>query len=108
MRKVLLSLTAMLLTVGLTLAAPVRLVKFDEDKKTVMVKEGKKGEEVEKTYKLTDKTKFFDEDKAEMKMEDAVKKMTGDKAVKGFDLKADGETATEIKFLPKKKKKDNN
>ena len=108
MRKVMLAFTAFFLTVGLTLAAPVRLVKYDEDKKEVKVKEGKKGEEVEKTYKVTDKTKFFDEDKAEMKMEDAVKKMTGDKAVKGFDLKADGETATEIKFLAKKKKKDNN
>ena len=107
MRKVLLSLTAMLLTVGLTLAAPVRLVKFDEDKKVVTVKEGKKGEEVEKTYKLNDKTKFFDEDK-EIKMEEAVKKMSGDKAVKGFDLKADGDTATEIKFMAKKKKKTEN
>ena len=109
MRKVMLALTALLLTVGLTLAAPVRLVKFDEDKKVVTVKEGKKGEEVEKTYKINDKTKFTDADDKEMKMEDAVKKMSGDKAVKGFDLKADGDTATEIKFAPaKKKKKDNN
>ena len=76
MRKVLLSLTALLLTVGLTLAAPVRLVKFDEDK--------------------------------EIKMEDAVKKMSGEKAVKGFELKADGDTATEIKFVAKKKKKTEN
>ena len=107
MRKVMLALAALLLTVGLTLAAPVRLVKFDEDKKVVTVKEGKKGEEVEKTYKLDDKTKFFDEDK-EIKMQDAIKKMSGDKAVKGFDLKADGETATEIKFMAKKKKKNDN
>jgi len=106
MRKVMLALTALLLTVGLTLAAPVRLVKFDEDKKVVTVKEGKKGEE-EKTYKLTDKTKFFDEDK-EIKMEDAIKKMSGEKAVKGFELKADGDTATEIKFVAKKKKKTEN
>ncbi len=107
MRKVMLALTALLLTVGLTLAAPVRLVKFDEDKKEVKVKEGKKGEEVEKTYKLNDKTKFFDEDK-EIKMDEAVKKMSGDKAVKGFDLKADGDTATEIKFMARKKKKTDN
>lgn len=106
MRKVMLALSAFFLTVGLTLAAPVRLVKYDEDKKEVKVKEGKKGEEVEKTYKINDKTKFFDEDK-EIKMEDAVKKMTGDKAAKRFDLKADGDTATEIKFMAPKKKAPN-
>ena len=106
MRKVMLALSAFFLTVGLTLAAPVRLVKYDEDKKEVKVKEGKKGEETEKTYKINDKTKFFDEDK-EIKLEDAVKKMTGDKAAKRFDLKADGDTATEIKFTPAKKKAPN-
>jgi hypothetical protein len=45
----------MLLMAGLVVAAEVTLVKYDPEKKEVTVKEG----DVEKTYKLTDKTKVF-------------------------------------------------
>lgn len=103
MRKLLMAMCMLFLTVGLTLAAPVRLVKFDEKTKEVTVKEGKKGEEKEKTYKIDDKTKFFDGDK-EMTMEEGLKKFVGEKAVKGFDLENDADKATKIKFFAKKKK----
>jgi len=103
MRKLLLAMCVFFLTIGLTLAAPVRLVKFDEKTKEVTVKEGKKGEEKEKIYKIDDKTKFFDGDK-ELTMAEAVKKMTGEKPVKGFDLESDSDKAVKIKFLGKKKK----
>ena len=105
MRKVLLAIATFFLTVGLSMAATVSFVKYDEKTKELKVKEGKKGEEVEKTYKITDKTKFFDGDD-EIKAEDAIKKMTGEKAPKRLDLKNDDDKATEIKFLQKKKKND--
>lgn len=103
MRKFLLSLAVAVAAAGLTLADPVRLVKFDEKTKELTVKSGKKGKETEKTYTLTEKVKFFDEDKKEMKREDAIKKLTGKKAAKALDLKVDGDTVEEIKFPAKKK-----
>ena len=103
MRKVLMAVCVLFLMVGVTLAAPVRFVKYDEKTKEVTVKEGKKGEEKEKTYKITEKTKFFNNDK-EMTTEDGIKKFTAEKAVKGFDLESDADNAVKIKFLPKKKK----
>jgi ABC-type glycerol-3-phosphate transport system substrate-binding protein len=106
MRKVMLALSVLFLTVGLALAAPGRLVKYDEDKKEMTVKSGKKGSEVEKTYKVTDKTTFTDGDK-EITMEEAVKKMTAKKGGKYIDVTAgDGETAKSVKFLAPKKKND--
>ena len=54
MRKLLLSLACMFFMAGLVIAGEVTLVKFDKDKKEVTVKEG----DAEKTYKITDKTKF--------------------------------------------------
>lgn len=103
MRKLLMAMCVFFLTIGLTLAGPVQFVKYDEKTKEVTVKEGKKGEEKEKVYKIDDKTKFFDGDK-ELTMEDAVKKFTGDKAVKRFDLEGDADKAVKIKFGQKKKK----
>jgi hypothetical protein len=105
MRKLLLAVASLMLTMGLTNAAVVRLVKYDEKTKEVTVKEGKKGEEVEKTYKITDKTKFIDGDK-DIPAEDGIKKLSGEKAVKGFDITVDDKDAKEIKFLAKKKKND--
>ena len=55
MRKLLMTLACMLLMAGLVVAAEVTLVKYDREKKEVTVKEG----DVEKTYRLTDKTKVF-------------------------------------------------
>ena len=104
MRKLLLAVIVLFASVGLTLAAQVSLVKFDEKTKEAVVKSGKKGEEVEKTVKVTAKTKFTDEDDKEVKYEDAVKKMTGDKAVKRIDLTEEDGKATAIKFMAAKKK----
>ena len=104
MRKLLLVVTMLFVSVGLTLAAPVSLVKFDEKTKEAVVKTGKKGEQVEKTIKITDKTKFTDDADKEVSYEDAVKKMTGDKAVKRFDLTEEDGKATAIKFVAGKKK----
>jgi preprotein translocase subunit SecD len=106
MRKMIVAMFAFVVTVGLTLAAPVRLVKYDEKTKEVTVKEGKKGEETEKTYKITDKTKFKQGDK-EVPAEEALKKFVGEKAVKGFDLTAKDGNVEEVKFLEKKKKDKN-
>jgi hypothetical protein len=105
MRKLLLSLAAMLFMAGIVLAAEVTLVKFDEKTKEVTVKEG----DAEKTYKLTDKTKFSMTDKdgksTDVKMEDAVKRMSSDKA-KGmkFEIKSDKGEITEVMMKGGKKK----
>jgi len=55
MRKMMLALTVLVFTAGLVVSAEVTLVKFDPDKKEVTVKEG----EAEKTYRITEKTKFL-------------------------------------------------
>jgi len=99
------SLAVFFLSIGLTLAAPVRFVKFDDKTKEITVKEGKKGEEKEATYKITGDTKFFTGDK-EIDAETAFKRFSGEKAVKGFDLDKDGDKAKTIKFYAPKKKKD--
>ena len=107
MRKLLLAVIVLFASVGLTLAAQVSLVKFDEKTKEAVVKTGKKGEDqVEKTIKITDKTKFKDSEDKDVSYEDAVKKMTGEKAVKRFDLTEEEGKATIIKFTAGKKKKD--
>ena len=103
MRKFVLASLVMFLAVGLTVGAPALVVKLDGDKLTV--KEGKKGEEVEKEYKITDKTEFVDgEDKA---VEAAKgKEMLGKMAEKGksrVDLTGEDGKVTKIKFGKKKK-----
>lgn len=109
MRKILLAFVALVASVGLTLAAPVRFVKYDEKTKEITVKTGKKGEDqVEKTYTLTDKVKFVGDDDKEIEFDEAVKKFTGDKAVKGFDLtldEKDDKKVEKIKFAKAKKGK---
>ena len=109
MRKYLLAFAALVLTFGLTLAGPVQFVKYDETTKELTVKAGKKGGE--KTYKLTDKVKFEDADGKEMTFDEAIKKFSGKKAAKRFDLTADEKDDTKIekiKFTAGKKKKDKN
>jgi hypothetical protein len=80
MRKLLLSFTVLLFMAGLVVAAEVTLIKFDREKKEVTVKEG----EDEKTYKITDKTKFSAVDKdgnaKELAYDDAVKGLGNPKA----------------------------
>ncbi|MBA4064510.1 MAG: hypothetical protein C0501_12505 [Isosphaera sp.] len=105
MRKLFLSLAAMLFMAGIVLAAEVTLVSFDEKTKEVTVKEGDK----EVKYKLTDKTKVSMVDKdgksTEGTMEKAVKALSNEKA-KGklkFDIKTDKGDITEITMKGGKK-----
>jgi hypothetical protein len=80
MRKLLLSLLSLLLMTGFLVAAEVTLVKFDKEKKEVTVKEG----EDQKTYKITDRTKFSAVDPTgnakELSYDDAVKGLGNPKA----------------------------
>ena len=93
MRKFVLSMLALFVCVGLTIAAQVKFVKFDEDKKELTVKEDDK----EKTYKVTDKTTFKrnDKDVPAEKATGSLKKMKADAEI---DVTNDGEKATEIKY----------
>ena len=95
MRKFVLSMLALFVCVGLTIAAQVKFVKFDEDKKELTVKDGDK----EKTYKVDDKTKFISnksgKEVANEKGVAALKKMKADAEI---DVTNDGDKATEIKY----------
>jgi biopolymer transport protein ExbD len=97
MRKFVLSVLALFVCVGLTIAAQVHFVKYDEDKKELTVKEDDK----EKTYKITDKTTFKagDKDVAAEKAAGRLKKMKADAK---FDITVDGDKVTEVKFPGKK------
>jgi hypothetical protein len=97
MRKFVLSVLALFVCVGLTIAAQVTFVKYDEDKKELTVKEDDK----EKTYKITDKTTFKrnDKDVAADKASGSLKKMKADTK---FEITVDGDKLTEVK-LPGKK-----
>jgi hypothetical protein len=99
MRKLLLAIAALFFMAGLVVAAEVTLVKFDKDKKELTVKDGDK----EKTYKLTDKTKYNTTDKdgnsKESTYEAAEKRLSGEKAVgRKFDIATDGDKITELKW----------
>src|SRR6266508_4238359 len=100
MRKLLLSLAALFFMAGLVVAAEVTLVKFDKDKKEVTVKDGDK----EKTYKITDKTKFSTTDKdgnaKETTYEKAEARLSNEKAAGKLklDITADGDKLTEVKY----------
>lgn len=106
MRKFLIALLLSACTAGLSLAAEVTLVKYDKEKKEVTVKE----ESGEKTYKLTDKTKyaFTDADGKETTANFAAaeKMLTNEKAPgrTKFDLTADKDAVTAIKLKSRKKK----
>jgi hypothetical protein len=126
MRKVMLAVATMLFMAGLVVAAEVTVVKFDKDKKEVVVKEG----DAEKTYKFTDKTKVYTTDKEGTKTDakyedlerrlDFMTKAKGDdakgkgkgKGKGGFanklDITTDGDTITEVKFRAFGKKQDKN
>jgi len=88
MRKLLLSLACLFFMAGLVLATEVTLVKFDKEKKEVTVKEGEK----EKTYKISDKTKFISVDK-----DGTTKDLAYDDVVKGLgNPKAEGKLKFDI------------
>ena len=105
MQKLLMTLACMLLMAGLVVAAEVTLVKYDPEKKEVTVKEG----DVEKTYKLTDKTKVFviRDGKAEDATVDTAIKVLGNDRAKGklkFELTPDKDVIAEMKLRPRKGK----
>ncbi|MCI0702486.1 MAG: hypothetical protein L0241_15490 [Planctomycetia bacterium] len=106
MRKLLLSLTTVFVMTGLVVAAEVTLVKFDADTKEVTVKEGN----VEKVYKITDKTKFVSVDKdgntKELKYENAIKGLGNPKAAGRlkFEITTDKDVITEAKLKGRKGK----
>ncbi len=105
MRKLLLSLVFLFSMTGLVTAVEVTLVKFDKDKKEVRVKEG----DAEKTYKITDKTKFTGVDKSgdakEMSYEDALKGLGNAKAEGKlkFDVTVKEGAIVEAKMKARKK-----
>jgi len=100
MRKLLLSIAALFFMAGLVVAAEVTLVKYDKDKKQVTVKQG----DAEKTYKITDKTKFSVTDKdgntKEATYEQAEKRISNEKQYNKLklDITADGDKLTEVKY----------
>jgi len=106
MRKLVLSLAAMLFMTGLVLAAEVTLVKYDSATKEVTVKEGDK----ESTYKITDSTKvsFVDKDgnAKEGKLEALTKRLESDKAPGRLkmDITVKDKEITEVKLKGGKKK----
>lgn len=113
MRKLLLSVAALFFMAGLVVAAEVTLVKYDKDKKEVTVKDGDK----EKTYKITDSTKFTfttkDGDK-DGKFEQVEKMLTNEKIIGSgkvkWDITTEGDkiTAVKMKGFGGGKKKDKN
>ena len=105
MRKLLLSFGCMLLMTGLVLPAEVTLVKYDGDKKEVTVKEG----DVEKTYKLTNDTKYYvlKDGKPENSTVDTAVKILSSEKAKGklkFEITSDKDHITELKLKPRKGK----
>ncbi len=106
MRKLLLSFGCLLFMTGLVLATEVTLLKYDGEKKEVTVKEG----DVEKTYKLTDKTKVWfiiDKDGTTKKATpDAAAKVLGSDHFKGkqFEITYSKDTITELKLKAKRGK----
>jgi hypothetical protein len=106
MRKLVMSLAAMLFMAGLVLAAEVTVVKYDSAKKEVTVKEGDK----ESTYKITDKTKVTITDKegntTEGKIEALTRRLENiDKSKnKKLDITTKGDEITEVKMRGGKKK----
>ncbi|MFO0848843.1 MAG: hypothetical protein U0871_09860 [Gemmataceae bacterium] len=106
MRKFALASLALFVSVGLVLAAEVEFVKFDKEKKELTVKEDDK----EKTYKITDDTKFFANVKGEKKEVPADKAMerleksNDSKRKPKMDIKADKNKLTDVEFKAGKKK----
>jgi cytochrome oxidase Cu insertion factor (SCO1/SenC/PrrC family) len=105
MRRLFLCAAAFLAMTGLVLATEVTLIKFEKEKKEVTIDEG----DEEKTYKITDKTKFFAVDKDgksnEFSYEDAVKGLGNPKSEGNlrFDVTVKDGEVIEAKFKARKK-----
>jgi acyl-ACP thioesterase len=110
MRKFALASVALFASVGLLLAAEVEFVKFNKEKKELTVKE----KDEEKTYKVTDDTKFFRAGKGEKKEVDKEKametldKLNDAKRKPKMVIKAEKDKLTEVEFKGVGKKKDKN
>lgn len=106
MRRVLITLSCMLLTASIIVAGEVTLVKFDGEKREVTVKEGEK----EMTYKIAEKVKVIlvlDQDgKTKEGTLDVAAKILGNENFKGkkFEITTDKETITEIRLRARKGK----
>ncbi len=106
MRKLMLAIACLFFMAGLVVAAEVTLVKFDAEKKEVTVKEG----EAEKTYKITEKTKFASVDKdgnaKDLSYDDAVKGLGNPKAAgkMKFEVTVKDGVITEAKMKARKGK----
>ena len=99
MRKFVLSAVALCFSLGLTLAADVVFVKFDKEKKELTVKDG----DAEKTYMVTDDTKFKrgDEEVPADKAFGALEKAKEGKTKLAVEV--DGKKLKEVKMMAKKK-----
>jgi biopolymer transport protein ExbD len=94
MRKFVLSILALFVCVGITIAASVKFVSYDEDKKELVVKDGDK----EKTYKLDDKTKYINNKSGkEIASDKVAARMKKLKKDEDLEVTADGDKATEVK-----------
>lgn len=107
MRKMLLSFCGLLFMTGVLVAGEVTLLRFDTESKELVVQEG----ESEKTYTITDKTKFSIMDKESGKLipisyDDAVKGLGNPKSEGKlkFDIIVKDDEVVEAK-LPGRKKK---
>lgn len=100
MRKFMLSVFALAVSVSLGLAGEVTFVAFDAEKKELKVKDG----DAEKTYKITDKTAFKNGDK-DAKRDNALTRLGKMKAKTKFELTAEKDEVTEVKFPAAKKDK---
>lgn len=105
MRKFLLAALALFCSIGLALAGSVTFLGYDKEKKELKVKDG----DAEKTYKVSDSTKFKsgDKDVPNDKGVAQLEKMDGNDKAKGkakFEIETDGDKVKEIK-MPERKKK---
>mgnify|MGYP005866836387 CR=1 FL=1 len=103
MRKLFFALATMLFMTGLVIAADVTVLKYDPEKKEVVVKEGEK----EVTYKFSEKVKVTllagkDGKETEGKFEDLERRLKNIKADDKRQMKMTIETKdkeiTEVKF----------
>ena len=101
MRKFLLALTALAVSAGFALAGEVKFVSYDKEKKELKVKDG----DAEKVYKLGDKTAFKNGDKDVKDKSKAMERFEKMKAGAKFELTADKDEVTEVKFAAAKKDK---
>lgn len=98
MRKLILAALAVALSAGFSLAGEVTFVSYDKVKHEVKVKDTKE----EKTFKVTDKTKFKSGDK-ELKAADGMAMLEKLKADDKLEVVGEKGDATEVKFAVAKK-----